>query len=133
MEGVVEQVNARSARELRDARAKVEAYLRAWRFPEGEIDELAGMVMGCVEQRWRDEDLELERAAIEEAERMLRGRFDEMLKSKLPPMSSLTTQRAPETRAMTMETSLSRLPSFRMIAGWFLIIALIVLAFIFTR
>jgi hypothetical protein len=133
MEGVVEQVNARSARELREARGKVEAYLRAWRLPEGEIDELATLVMTCVERRWRDEDVELERAAIEEAERMLRGRFDEMLSSMLPTTSSLTTQRPPETRPMTMETSLSRLPSFRMIAGWFVIIALIVLAFIFTR
>ena len=48
MEGVVEQVNARSARELREARAKVEAYLRAWRLPEGEIDEATAMVMSTV-------------------------------------------------------------------------------------
>jgi hypothetical protein len=43
------------------------------------------------------------------------------------------TQRPPETRPMTMETSLSHLPSLRMIGGWVVIIALIVLAFIFTR
>jgi hypothetical protein len=43
------------------------------------------------------------------------------------------TQRPPETHPMTMETSLSHLPSLRMIGGWFLIIAAIVLAFIFTR
>ena len=133
MEGVVEKVNARSARELREVRAKVEAYLRAWRLPEGEIEEAAAMVMTCVERRWRNEDVELERAAIEEAKRMLRGRFDAVLRSELPAVENLTTQRPPETYPMTMETSLSRLPSFRMIAGWFVIIALIVLAFIFTR
>ena len=133
MEGVVEQVNARSARELPEARAKVQAYLRAWRLPDAEIEELAAMLMGCLEQRSREEDMVLERAAIEEAERMLRARFDEILSSTLPPASSLTTQRPPETRPMTMETSLSRLPSFRIIAGWFVIIALLALAFIFTR
>ena len=42
-------------------------------------------------------------------------------------------QRAPETQPMTMETSLTRLPSFRIVAGWFALIALIILAFIFTR
>ena len=68
------------------------------------------------------------RAAIEEAEKEARGRFEEM--GALPP---LVPQRPPETRPMTMETSLNHLPSFRMIAGWFVIIALIVLAFIFTR
>jgi hypothetical protein len=133
MEGVVDQVNVRSNRELREAEGKLQAYLRAWRLPEGEVGELSAMVMACVERRWRDEDVELERAVIEEADRLLRGRFDEMLSEALPAANEMATQRAPETRPMTMETSLSRLPSFRMIAGWFVIITLIVLAFIFTR
>jgi hypothetical protein len=34
---------------------------------------------------------------------------------------------------MVMQTSLTRLPSFRIIAGWFVLIALLVLAFILTR
>ena len=42
-------------------------------------------------------------------------------------------QRMPETNPMVMETSLTQLPSFRMISGWFALITLIVLAFIFTR
>lgn len=42
-------------------------------------------------------------------------------------------QRAPETHPMVMETSLTRLPSFRIVAGWFLLIALLALAFILTR
>jgi hypothetical protein len=42
-------------------------------------------------------------------------------------------QRPPETQPMTMETSLTRLPSFRIVAGWFAMIVLIILAFIFTR
>jgi hypothetical protein len=42
-------------------------------------------------------------------------------------------QRAPETHPMKMRTSLTRLPSLRMIAGWFLLITLLFLAFIVTH
>jgi hypothetical protein len=48
-------------------------------------------------------------------------------------VQSLQPQRPPITRPMVMQTSLTRLPSFRIIAGWFVLIALLVLAFILTR
>jgi hypothetical protein len=48
-------------------------------------------------------------------------------------LQSLQPQRPPITRPMVMQTSLTRLPSFRIIAGWFVLIALLVLAFILTR
>jgi hypothetical protein len=41
--------------------------------------------------------------------------------------------RPPETRAMVMQTSLSRLPSIQLIGGWCLLIALLVLAFFLTH
>src|SRR5688572_14388448 len=41
--------------------------------------------------------------------------------------------RPPETRAIAMQTSLSRLPSIRLIAGWFLLIGLLFLAFFLTH
>ena len=48
-------------------------------------------------------------------------------------ISTRRPQRAPETHPMVMETSLTRLPSLRIVAGWFLLVALLVLAFILTR
>jgi hypothetical protein len=42
-------------------------------------------------------------------------------------------QRLPQTHPMVMQTSLTRLPSFRIVAGWFALVVLIILAFIFTR
>jgi hypothetical protein len=46
---------------------------------------------------------------------------------------ALAPARLPETPAMTMQTSLSRLPSIRIIAGWLFLIALLFLAFILTH
>jgi hypothetical protein len=67
--------------------------------------------------------------AIEEAERAARARMDDLATASPP----LVPQREPETHPMTMETSLTRLPSLRIIAGWFALVALIVSIFIFTR
>jgi hypothetical protein len=44
-----------------------------------------------------------------------------------------TPARLPETRPMTMQTSLSRLPSIRLIGGWIVLIALLFLAFVLTH
>jgi hypothetical protein len=41
--------------------------------------------------------------------------------------------RPPETRATTMKTSLSRLPSIRLIGGWILCVLLLILTFILTH
>jgi hypothetical protein len=46
---------------------------------------------------------------------------------------ALTPSRPPESRAITMQTSLSRLPSFRLIAGWFLLIGLLLVLFLLTH
>ena len=122
METVVEQNRV----EVEEARERVDAYLRAWRLPDAVREEVAAAVMASIEARFdRDSQKEI-RVAIEESENALRSR----LANEIPP---LTPNRAPETHPMTMETSLTRLPSFRIIAGWFLLIALIVLAFILTR
>ena len=121
--------SAVAAKDLEEARARVEAYLRAWKLPDAAREEVAAMALSCVEERLRgDSDCEHLRVAIEEAEKRARAVMGEL--QAMPP---LIPQREPETHPMTMETSLTRLPSFRIIAGWFLLIALIVLAFIFTR
>jgi hypothetical protein len=46
---------------------------------------------------------------------------------------ALCPQRPPETMLHTMETSLSRLPSFRIVAGWIVLIVGLFLAFVFTH
>jgi hypothetical protein len=168
---VAEQIDVREARAVEEARRKVDAYLRAWRLPEGVREELAEMAVTCAEG-----EADISRAAIAHADRLLHGRLNEMLgnalaaeeqgisvqeraamlwgglpelwrkggvdtvalsaaysRGALAAALSQHTQRPPETYPMTMETSLSRLPSLRMVGGWFLIIAAVVLIFIFTR
>jgi hypothetical protein len=46
---------------------------------------------------------------------------------------ALYPERPQETTLITMETSLSRLPSFRIVAGWIVLIVALFLAFIFTH
>jgi hypothetical protein len=119
-----------SAEILEEARARVEAYLRAWKLPDSVREEVAATAMARAETGLQEEaECEPLRLAIEEAERAARARMDDLAKA-LPP---LVPQREPETHPMTMETSLTRLPSLRIIAGWFALIALIVLIFILTR
>ena len=131
METVVEQNRVEvEGRVAEEARARVEAYLRAWKLPDSVREEVVAMAIACVEERLeRDAECEQLRVAIEDAEKVARARTDKLMRA-VPP---LVPQREPETQPMTMETSLTRLPSFRILAGWFLLIALIVLAFIFTR
>jgi hypothetical protein len=122
VEAVVEQIQvnerpAVSSELSEESRAAVERYLRACPLPEP----ARARIISTIQTRLQHEPtLDPLHAAIEEAQRAI----------SLPP---LVPQRPPETHPMTMETSLDRLPSFRMIAGWFVLIALIVLAFIFTR
>lgn len=85
------------------------------------IQERAALLWGGLPEMWRKEGSDP--VALSAA--YTRGALASTL--------SRHTQRPPETHPMTMETSLSRLPSLRMIAGWFAITAWIVLAFIFTR
>lgn len=137
METVVEQLevteqagSAPAGKNLDEARTRVKAYLRAWKLPDSVREEVAAMALGCAEGRLReDSECEHLRAVIDEAEKAARARMGELM-HEIPP---LVPQREPETHPMTMETSLTRLPSFRIIAGWFMLTALIVLAFIFTR
>jgi hypothetical protein len=159
-----------------EARLRAFSYLRAWKLPETLVGELVCTAMSCAEARLRDDhSVDAIRVTIEEAERVLHLRFNEMAADALMDGQELSTEarvamawanlpeklrsekvashelnrmcvegiscarrlrhpeRPPQTHPMTMQTSLSRLPSFRMIAGWFVLIALIVLAFIFTR
>lgn len=184
MEAIVEhqagQISATQVRrevstDLDEARAKVDAYLRAWKLPEAARRELLDMAMMCAEARPENQG-DAARVAIEEAERLLRGKLNEMLgnaltgagdgvteqerlamlwaglpdrwrdpsadtaalsrdyaKGALAATLAQQPQRPPQTHPTVMQTSLSRLPSFRMVAGWGLLIVLIVLAFIFTR
>jgi hypothetical protein len=183
VETVVEQnhieVSApdRPAREWEEARAKVEAYLRAWKLPEAIVEEVTVTAVDCARSQCEcDSTTQPTSAALADAEKLLRARLNEMhgnalgddgegfsprqraavLWAGLPDqwaedqadaaalaeayargtraaIQSLEPQRQPITRPTMMQTSLTRLPSFRIIAGWFLLIALIVLAFIFTR
>jgi hypothetical protein len=122
----VETVVEQNRVEVEEARERVDAYLRAWRLPDAVREEVAAAAMASIEARFDGDPQKDIRVAIQEAENALRSQ----LANEIPP---LTPNRAPETHPMTMETSLTRLPSFRIIAGWFLLIALIVLAFILTR
>jgi hypothetical protein len=85
------------------------------------VEERAAMLWGGLPELWRKEGVDT--VALLAA--YSRGAVAAAL--------SQHTQRPPETYPMTMETSLSRLPSLRMVGGWFLIITALVLAFIFTR
>lgn len=170
---------ARSPREWEEARAKAEAYLRAWKLPAGIVEELTTAALDCARSQCEcDSKIDPMCAALEDARSLLRDRLNEMhgnalrgekeeegishhqcaaiLWSGLPEqwagegtnasklaeaytrgeratVQSLQPQRPPITRPMVMQTSLTRLPSFRIIAGWFVLIALLVLAFILTR
>jgi hypothetical protein len=132
VEAVVEQNRVEieagaAAKELEHARARLDAYLRACRFPDAAREQLASEIMMGIEDRFEsDPHAEANSIAMDEAFKAVRSR----LAGEIPP---LTPNRAPETHPMTMETSLTRLPSFRIVAGWFLLVVLIVFAFILTR
>jgi hypothetical protein len=88
--------------------------------PLSEQNKLALLWAGCAE-KWHPD--QIDPVPLNEA-------FDDGMKTAALAQQ---TQRPPETQPMVMQTSLTRLPSFRMIGGWFVLVALIVLAFIFTR
>ena len=85
------------------------------------VDQRAAMLWAGLPELWRNEGAD----PIALSAAYARG----AVAAKL----SQHTRRPPETHPMTMETSLSHLPSLRMIGGWVLIIAALILAFIFTR
>jgi hypothetical protein len=119
------------AKAWQEARPRVEDYLRAWRLADGERETILCETMRCFRQRVAvDVDLEPTRAAIEEAERLLGDRLNLFLAELRP---ALEPRRVPETYRTTMQTSLSHLPSFRLIAGWFALIAGLFAAFLLTH
>jgi HD-like signal output (HDOD) protein len=132
VETVVEQNRIEvDERAIEKARERLDAYLRAWRLPDDLREEIAATVLACATERLeREPELDSIAVAIEECEKAMRPRLNKSFAATIPP---LTPNRPPETYPMTMQTSLTRLPSFRIIAGWFVLIALIVLAFILTR
>lgn len=56
-----------------------------------------------------------------------------MRQGSLNLAAALRPARPPETRAFTMQTSLSRLPSIQLIAGWIVMMVLLFLAFTLTH
>ena len=85
-----------------------------------EHDRLA-ILWGGLAEKWRSKPLEPAQFLDEYASGLNATRLTQQ------------PQRLAETQPMVMQTSLQRLPSFRMVGGWFALIALLVLAFIFTR
>lgn len=75
---------------------------------------LAGTRLG-----WAEADEEQFHAEVEE------------LKRKVETLAE--PNRSAELAVGVMQTSLSRLPSIRMVAGWFLLVLLLFLTFVFTR
>jgi hypothetical protein len=176
VEAVAEQNRIEVGGSEPEARARIEAYLRAWKLPPPIIEEIL-TTMDCAETGTLGQpESNPRRTACENAERILRARLAEWLGNNFAPGNPSISveervamlwaglpekwqknindtvelakacsqgeralrltqepQRPPETQPMTMETSLTRLPSFRIVAGWFALIALIIFAFIFTR
>lgn len=119
------------ARAWNQARPRVEAYLRAWRLDEGRSEELLCETMRRFQKRLETEpDSEPIRTAIEEADKLLHDQLKLFL-AEIRPV--LVPRREPETYRTTMQTSLSHLPSFRLIAGWFALIGGLLAAFLLTH
>jgi hypothetical protein len=114
-----------------EALSKLDCYLKAWRLSEEERNEMLNQVSQAVADRFGEvSEAESAREMIEEAEKLLEARrksFGEEFQSWME------VRRPVETPISDMQTSLSRLPSIRMVAGWFLLIILLVLAFTFTH
>jgi hypothetical protein len=120
-------------RELAALEEKVNLYLQAWRAPDPARAEFLGEVMRCARAGAFSDQ---EREAIEFLEQAIKSRHGELgveIWDESEIAKALFPQRPLETHLTIMETSLSRMPSFRIIAGWFLLITSLVLAFIFTH
>ncbi len=139
-----------------EARVRVQAYLTGRRLGDGEwVRNCAGQILHSCRQSNISQGSELE-AALREADRLLNhlgahdaggslefvrplffprppnGHFEqEQLEALLGQVK--VPARPSETRPMRMQTSLSRLPSIRLIGGWIVLIALLFLVFLLTH
>jgi hypothetical protein len=112
-----------------EVRLKLEAYLQAWFFsyrPE-EVSE----ILARVRERASGAGRSRTELAIDEADKLITQRR-QRISPDLPKLA-LHPQRPLETQPMKMRTTLSRLPSIRLIAGWCAFIFLLVVIFIFTH
>jgi hypothetical protein len=175
LESIIEQSSFRAtvgqplvsqAENWEEVRFKIEAYLRAWRFPY-RSENLAEILRSAKDRAKMEPELCRTEIAIEEADKLIQshsknascGEYDGAvsIEERLAlliassrgtnsfenPLAyqeagkklqlALHPQRPLETHPMTMKTSLSRLPSFRLIAGWAAVVILLVLIFIFTH
>jgi hypothetical protein len=135
--------------ETEAVRSRAASYLRAWSLPELSEEELLNEAMLAAHCHViRDGGNEPIRAAIDEIDRRIRGvsGISETVEVEIPPLNrlgmlcgaedvdrALATRRERLTHVNKMQTSLSRLPSFRIVAGWFTIIVLLFLIFVFTH
>jgi hypothetical protein len=141
--------------------AKVHAYFATWRLSPDFQRELGTETMACLETLLTsDPAIDLPAAAIDEADKALSRRLGESAglseftqndrlalflaspegldREALQRAAELVNlalrpRRPVETNVSVMETSLPRLPHFRVVAGWFLLIVGLALAFIFTH
>ncbi len=147
--------------EWEEALRRVEAYLSAWRIGDAQwTRDCAREILGAARRSTVSQGNEL-KAGLDEAEKFIKsyldkpesaealafgvpleGRLDFGDRAKLSEVMddgilnlgrSKTPVRPPETRAMKMQTSLSRLPSIRLIGGWIGLIALLFLLFVLTH
>lgn len=147
--------------EWREAEQRVAAYLAAWKFGDTAwARDCAREIIASAQQSAVPPGREIE-AAVEHADEFLKGWFEkpdaaeallfgEALNKPLDfcnraQIADLLGEgqvnmgrarvpaRPPETRPMTMQTSLSRLPSIRLIAGWIVLVALLFLVFVLTH
>ncbi len=142
-----------------EVQVRIEAYLRAWRFPYN-FENLAE-ILRTAKERAKKESASRMEIAIEETDEFIGSRLRETIvgstdgaerrlclfvagenaftnptvyrEAKEKIRLAFHPQRPLETHPMTMRTTLSHLPSFRLIAGWCAFVILLVLVFIFTH
>jgi hypothetical protein len=158
----VTEIDKRSA-EWEEALARVQAYLSAWRLDAGEAHDWAREIVRLARRQPVPKGSELEMAIAEAdiflkgrfeqvggedvEQRLMVGAtvnqtFDFgnreqianiLREGALNLARARTPSRPPETLPMTMKTSLSRLPSIQLIAGWVVLIGLLFLTFLLTH
>jgi hypothetical protein len=135
LESAVEEPAAISARKgslpnREEILFKIECYLAAWGVADSQgqiVSELLGVIEARVDAEPQTNPFSI---AIEEAERFI---HDHCRDARAALGFPLHTERPLETNPMKMQTSLSRIPSFRLIAGWCLFVIIFVLVFLFTH
>lgn len=114
-----------------EARQRLESYLRAWPLSEERREDLRAEIVEAFQRQLAENPSgDPTRIAIEEAAKIVesdRGSRIGALKSCLEP------ERPIETPISSMQTSLSRLPSLRILAGWLVLIVLLILTFKVTH